>query len=994
MTTVTPAQEHYLKRELIRLQLEDEVEQFNDPFALRHFGPPFTADDPKKVGGKSRSFKRKSSKKPSMSIDTSRSNNESISEQFPLTKYFFSNFVLTLPFLSREQQDYDEFWVQKVQVFFEKFMSMSMSESMDRDEASKRKKMGNKLQKLLIMMYNSGIGTTNELEYYEHTKSEIKGDEVESKTIQKLLFPTKEKLQDHLSEGVFLNGINVNVCGVRKVKTANNAILSGLNLTKAYEEHYEFLIKTRVDLPESENVYVSRRYSDFKDLHHRLKAKYPGKQLPKLPSKVKSIVNLGSSNEDQFEPIQEFEDMDEDEIQEAKLNEQHDLEIRKSLTDLFKDLNLESQQEQPKTPITQSTEKFTPQSSSKSPLKSSMGFLKSPKIWGSEKKNKSSSSSSSTTSSSTAKRANTTTSSKANEVENKLPREKSRVGLRGYLRELLKDIEVSHSEILKEFLYKGKIIKLSNEDLIDIKIRENLDLLLLVNQVKFQREAYNKINTLKKASLPLRAELLYSDNGIMKIFEEFKTKEHISELSPMLKNFIDWSKVEIAATIYQLFLGSDGSYELYTQLRRMHKLLPYSIMINILRFTNPMSIVKTMVDLLVASPFGGKSIMQTLFSGILSDDIKSQTKVIAELEAKIDQKEIIQRMKMFVFEAPSYDLVQEIRRESKDMNTDLLLTLIISPRLSDYSYVSEDLIGRVFQSYNEYKKLEKSEDNHENLEFINHEMLELYSDLKTLFKLYVRKRDKEIMKQLWAESELISILKEMFTMFYQPLVNLFASAHVDVAFKHFEDFMDDLVALLDVLTHEIYVKDTSQIVDDIMKLLEKHEDSFYQFLHDVYMNDKDGIFEKLVNWINGVLKFLRHAKDINPTVVSKRIDFNEMLKDESVNKEEVLKEVNVIIDLVKKHHEEYKKKIAKQQDKKFNVVEENWDAINKIEIFQTSDFGINDHDIISLGSDDDDDDEMTDSVLESDKNADTTHIKTLLTPFKRQVLEILRSYCD
>lgn len=969
MSEITPTREHFLKRELLRLQLAKEFEQFNDAHALRRFGFPFTEQDPKEYKVQKKNG-RGEAKQPNP--------NDKL-DAFPLSKYFFNNFVLTIPFLSSQHQNTEEFWIKKVQVFYEHFMNLSMSESFDRDELTKRKKLGLKLTRVILMFYNSGIGTTNEAQYYEKDKEEI-GNRIQSSKLDKLMFPSKETLQDHVANGTFINGVNVNVAGVRLVKKQNNKFWSNLNITKTHETYYEFLIKSRVELNESSNVCVARRYQDFKDLSHALKKKYPGKQLPKLPSKIKSEINVGGANDDPDE--EEADEDDEDDEDPDADTKKHDEEIRRSLTNLFKDLKIDQPPtlngKNPETPKLNQSSNFEQEKSPRTP-KSPKGttFFKSP-------------SSKLFRSPSQRKKQNT---SAEGSTENKLPREKLRVSLRAYLRELLKDDEVSHCDVLKEFLFKGQIFKLTNEDEIDLKIREKLDLLLLLNQVKFQTEAYAKISALKEQTMPLRVKLLESNNGILEVFEELKTKEHITELSPMLRNFIDWCKINIAATIYQLFLGNDNSFEFYSQVRRFHKMLPYSVMINILKFTNPMSIMKTMLDLMMASPFGGKSLLQTLFYGILTDDIKAQLKTIGELEAKIGHEDILRRLKFFVYDCEDIDLLEASKQESKELSVDLLLTIIITPKLSDYSDVDDDTVGYIFESYKEYKKIKQSHDADERL-LINHEKAELYSNLKSVFKLYVKNHDKDILKQIWAEPELTSILKDLLTMFYQPLVNLFKNAHVDVAFKDFENFMDDLIVTIDRLTNEIYVSDTSKIVDEIMTILNTHEDKFYQFLHNVYVTDSGQIFEQLIEWINSILNFLRNSKNINTSSsINKKLDIATMVS-ESSNSEEIVEEIDSIIEQVKLQRQQYLDKLSKQQKQKQDLINENWEAINNIEIFNTSDFGLNEHDVLELndesGSDDDEADDEHKKIL-SREEMKTDEIQVLVPVFKESVVAILKS---
>lgn len=974
---LSPTQEHYLKRELLKLQCEGELERFNNPLALRSFGFPFTDGDPRE--------KTLSTAKPRDSVDTI---DREVSETYPMIRFFFTRFVATMPFLSPQHQDYQQFWAGKVQVFYEHFMSMSMSESLDREETTKRKKMARKLEKLVLTMFNSGVGTVNEAEYYSSGKLALTNGVVESKRFQKLLFQSKETLQAHLAKGEYVNGIMLNVCGVRKLKKANNKFLSGLNLAKTHETHYEFVIKTQLDISESQPVFVSRRYTSFKELHSKLKKKFPGKQLPKLPSKVKSIISLGGDDEgeddDDYERIDDDEDEEEDheererEIEEEQMAKKHDDEIRKNLSQLFQSLKLDNSKDykdsNPKTPTMPQHSQFDSNSSPKtpkSPIKKSAMSILSPRQWTSPKSSRSSS------------------------QENRLPREKTRVGLRSYLRNLIKDVEIAHCDILREFLFKDKIHTLSSEDQIDLKIRENLDLLLLLNQVRFQKESYAKITKLKEESLPLRAKLLESDNGLVDLFQELKTKEHVSELSPMLRNFIEWSKVEIAATIYIMFLGNDNSYEFYSQVKRLHRLMPYSIMINILRFTNPMSIMKAMMDLLMANPFGGKSLLQTLFYGILSDDMKSQTKVITELEQKIGHTELIDRLKYFVYDCTDSDLIASVKREAKELQSDVVLTVMISPQLYELSYVDDDLTGQVFESYNEYKRLLMCEDDAEQLALVNQEKVELYSNLKSLYKLYVRNRDKEIMQQLWSEPELISILKELFTMFYKPLVSLFSSAHVDVAFRNFESFMDDLIHLIDHLSHEMYVTDTSKIVDSIMKVIDSHVDEFYQFVHETYVHDKQGLFDKLIRWISDILSFLRHAKDHHATTM--RINLQQLLQDSpGVDVEAVLLELDVIIANVKKRHEKYQRKLARDESKSKSLMDQNWKSINDIDVFKTTDFGINEHDLMEMEEDEDDDDEDNEQELERKsvllQEPTTENIEKLVPKFRDQLIELLKSY--
>src|SRR5579871_2407579 len=95
------------------------------------------------------------------------------------------------------------------------------------------------------------------------------------------------------------------------------------------------------------------------------------------------------------------------------------------------------------------------------------------------------------------------------------------------------------------------------------------------------------------------------------------------------------SRFRIAAVIYHLFVAEDNSTELFAQAQRIHGLMPYSILKNILRFSNPMAMLRGVLDLFLAQPFGQRSLLQRILSITLNDDIQKLQKNIDVLCEKI-----------------------------------------------------------------------------------------------------------------------------------------------------------------------------------------------------------------------------------------------------------------------------------------------------------------------------------------------------------------------
>ena len=152
---LTPTQEHYLKREFLKFQLAKELNDLNNKDALRRFGFPFTDTDPKLKSFKSTSEESTGSNDREQSI---------INTQFPLCSYILREFIMTFPLVSKNIEVDQTFWQEKVQIFFEHFMSLGFSESYDREKSTKRKKVGLKLANIILIFLNSGIVVIEEIE--------------------------------------------------------------------------------------------------------------------------------------------------------------------------------------------------------------------------------------------------------------------------------------------------------------------------------------------------------------------------------------------------------------------------------------------------------------------------------------------------------------------------------------------------------------------------------------------------------------------------------------------------------------------------------------------------------------------------------------------------------------------------------------------------------------------------------------------------------------
>ena len=94
---------------------------------------------------------------------------------------------------------------------------------------------------------------------------------------------------------------------------------------------------------------------------------------------------------------------------------------------------------------------------------------------------------------------------------------------------------------------------------------------------------------------------LISVDGLTKLFAEIRAKDKLCDLSVQYLKFAEWLRIEVAATIYHLFLAEDNSSELFAQGKRIHSLIPYSILKNVIRLANPATVMTGVLDLFLAT---------------------------------------------------------------------------------------------------------------------------------------------------------------------------------------------------------------------------------------------------------------------------------------------------------------------------------------------------------------------------------------------------------
>ncbi|RMZ90994.1 hypothetical protein DV736_g1774, partial [Chaetothyriales sp. CBS 134916] len=583
-------------------------------------------------------------------------------------------------------------------------------------------------------------------------------------------------------DGHFINGWDINVAGVHMVSVKR---------TVRYHQHAEFLIRVR--RPNKDEYYIGRRYGDFVRLQKRLRLEMPGKVLIPLPKKNMShsisVFGVGGGGDDDESSISSLSTVD----------RSRSVDGRRGLL-------------QPGV-----SGRLNPNGSLSS--SSSPGGRKSPQpSLGSERDR--------------------------SPHAVRLHREDQRVSLRAFLRTILQNQQVAESKAMADFL-TDRPIELNEEEREDVQRRREMDERRLEEQRQFYEIARKRAAELDIYMERFRREIV-ERNGLTKLFAEIKQKSTIEELSPKYQKFAEWLRIEVAATLYHLFLAEDNSPELFAQFKRIHSLIPYTILKNVIRVANPAAVMAGVLDLFLAQPFGARSLLQRIFSQAIHDGMRQIQRAIDDLTAKINDPVLTDKLKAFV-DCPE-ESKNVIRAEAADEQVDVVVAILRSEHLSPE--LTPQQTERVFNAYAAWNAAVDSPDAE------LRQGAEMFSQLKQQLKLLTRFRDKAMMAQMIEEPNTLRLFRDLFTIFYEPLVRVYKSANVYGSITDFALFATDAIKTIEIAQRQDVSADPNQTVQSFIDLCARHEQNLYKFIHEVHLHD-NGLFGALMSWIEGILDFLR-----------------------------------------------------------------------------------------------------------------------------------------
>ncbi|GAM90919.1 hypothetical protein ANO11243_089660 [Dothideomycetidae sp. 11243] len=522
-----------------------------------------------------------------------------------------------------------------------------------------------------------------------------------------------------------------------------------------------------------------------------------------------------------------------------------------------------------------------------------------------------------------------------------LYREEQRVSLRAFIRGFLSNAQIAQTQAMRDFLTADPI-ELNEEEMADVARRQEMDEKRIEEQRRFFEIAQQRARELDVHMEKFRRDIV-EHNGLSKLFAEIKQKNTIQELKPEYQKFAEWLRIEVAATLYHLFLAEDNSPDLFAQFKRIHSLVPYTALKQVIRFANPAAVMSGVLDLFLAQPFGAKSLLQRIFGLALNDGIRTAQKSIDTLSAKIEEPVLCEKIKNFV--DADADIKLAIRKEAADEGVDLLAAVLRSDLIKPELEPND--VGRVFNAYVAWNNAV------ENVDDQMRQLADLYARLKQLLKMQIRARDKIMMSRMIEEPTTLHLFRDLFTIFYEPLVRVYKSANVYSSVTDFSKFADDAITVIEQCQRQDVSADPNQTVQAFIDLCQRHEHNFYKFVHEVHIHD-NGLFEQLMQWLEGILTFLRRGPPSGG-----KLDMNALfagaVEMKLIDPEQAVKEINSLI-----RWQEARKKWHADKTRQKMAATSGGGGAGLANTFKVSDFGLHALDLQDLEDDDDDDESSED----------------------------------
>ncbi|KAI8064230.1 hypothetical protein BC940DRAFT_306481 [Gongronella butleri] len=431
--------------------------------------------------------------------------------------------------------------------------------------------------------------------------------------------------------------------------------------------------------------------------------------------------------------------------------------------------------------------------------------------------------------------------------------------LNAYLAQLTANAVVAQHPLVRQFLTEpiattqdgnthGSILALVDDH--DILCRQALDHDRREHQRRIDVYMDHQRNALD-AHLDALMDALAKPHGCRTLLDQIKATPNPRDLPIYMQKCFEWGKLCFAFALHHQLVLSEWATENRRQFKNTHGLIPYRMAAAILRIGNPMTMMKAMLSLFLARPFGQQSLMQRTIVVNLQEEMVTLTQLIQNLE-----KELPDPFCERLYQATYTERVEGMHGPLPwdDENGD-----------DDASWLEFVLL-----------RLPCGDDGDEGRQRIT-QMMEVDLDaptrarLQQLWHLYAEQRELAACIDMLTEPATGELLQTLATMMYEPLAHVYQAADLGTTLGHVQSFMNDIDHLIDLVEKQtadqqhqghanVHVNDSENGeigFQAFLQVVDRHQDAFYQFVRKVHTQTKSPFFTDLIDYVDQWLARLK-----------------------------------------------------------------------------------------------------------------------------------------
>ncbi|KDE07818.1 hypothetical protein MVLG_01913 [Microbotryum lychnidis-dioicae p1A1 Lamole] len=473
------------------------------------------------------------------------------------------------------------------------------------------------------------------------------------------------------------------------------------------------------------------------------------------------------------------------------------------------------------------------------------------------------------------------------EMKKMPPYDARRRALRAWLRDTLSVRTIGHHKETAAFLLLGAIVP-KDRDVVDITQREMIDEARRSARVGVAGGAAERARVARAHWDAVERECINGD-GFVAISDALRNVSDIEKLPARYFKTIESLRFTLAQGLYDLFVDSEASGPIFTKLKALHAAFPYFLVKQAFKIGRSKTMAKYLQDILLARPFGSKSLLQKILAITLDDDPAVLLEQIARYRQRIGSATMTEKLDIFAYE--SREKKEVVRRYAEENGIELVLAIVRGadePRLPAYE------LERVVRASKRYRAFMKTKPSALARAQVTDTDARLVLDLQYYFRLVSRDRDSNIIREMLGEDAIASALEVLAGPFIELIKRIYKVGNLSQAVGSFQRFLDQLIIIIEALRSRI--QEPQKSVRIFARLLGRHQQAFYDFIRSIHRGET--IIEELLQWFWTASVFLRRG-------LAEPINLDEVLPEDHEEKMFFLYEVE---DLVTYH----RRKRAKQ----------------------------------------------------------------------------------